>query len=218
MHVLILDCDFDRNRKTNGARLINGILESCGADARIYRAFGPGMPSVDSLMDYDRIIITGSMASAYEKRNWILRLVRTIRAIDRMGIGTLGVCFGYQAIAFALGGRVKKGCGEQGFKKVGITKDGMADPLFGGLPKKFIVYQSHGDYVKSLPKKGVELARNGSCIQAYKVRNMYGVQFHPEISKEIAELMYKRDRKPITFGALPNHYALPVKLIKNFVA
>lgn len=217
MRVLILDCDFDRNVKTNGARLIKGILEPCGADTRIYRAFGPSMPSKDSLMDYDRVIITGSMASAYEKRNWVLRLAGTIRAIDRIGTRTLGICFGHQAIAFALGGTVEKGCGEQGFEMVGIAKEGRADILFGGLPKEFIAYQSHGDYVKSLPKSGVLLAKSRSCIQAYRIRKMYGVQFHPEISKEVAAIMYGRDDKPITFGALPGSYALPARIIENFV-
>jgi GMP synthase (glutamine-hydrolysing) len=214
--LLILDCDFDRSRETNGSWLLKRIADSCGASTRIYRAFGPHM--LKGFEGYDRVIITGSNASVYEHRNWIARLAGAIRDIDMAGIRTLGICFGHQAVASALGGVVEKGCGEQGFKSIRMTKEGINDPLFGGLSNDFIAYQSHNDYVKSLPRGSVVLASNSSCVQSFRLRNIYGVQFHPEISRDVAERMYRRDNKPILFEGVPDHYRLPEKLVRSFIS
>lgn len=104
----------------------------------------------------------------------------------------LGVCGGHQQIALCYGAavglmkRVTPGEGyegalrERGFREV--EADG--DPLFGGLPPRVTVWQSHCDEVKELPR-GFELtASNETCrIQAMRhtSRPLFGVQFHPEL-------------------------------------
>jgi GMP synthase (glutamine-hydrolysing) len=99
----------------------------------------------------------------------------------RLGIPTLGICYGLQLISQCLGGRVTPGS-QREFGKAFINVV-EADALFTGLPDKFQVWMSHGDRVDSLPKGFRVLARSGEIVSAAADddRRMWGVQFHPEV-------------------------------------
>ncbi|MCA9449731.1 MAG: type 1 glutamine amidotransferase, partial [Candidatus Omnitrophica bacterium] len=137
------------------------------------------------LDDYDGLIITGSPSSAYDPDEWISRLSDLILdAVDRK-LPTLGVCFGHQLIAQALGGKVepnKKGW-EIGDPEVKLTPEGREDPLFEGIPDSFRAIQSHKDIVTEMPAGSRLLASNDLCpIQAFGLGDyLRAVQFHPEM-------------------------------------
>ena len=109
---------------------------------------------------------------------------------------------------------------EDGFREIELTNSGENNFLFRGMPKNILVYESHGDILKRFPI-GVEvLAMRGGSIEAYSVENFCGVQFHPEITWEIAKKMAERDENNIDeiMNNLGKSYDFPNKIISNFIS
>lgn len=134
------------------------------------------------------VYLSGSSASVYDDAPWITRLSEQVKRWRDAGIPILGVCFGHQIIAHALGGAVEKNPGgwEVGVHEVELTAEGAADPLFEGLPSRFPVMQSHQDVVVELPEGATRLAGNPlSRHQAFSLGDrIRTVQFHPEYTPE----------------------------------
>jgi GMP synthase (glutamine-hydrolysing) len=103
------------------------------------------------------------------------------------GIPTLGVCYGHQIIARALGGDPcvrKSPTPEFGWVEIEQTAE---NPILKGLPKRFHSFQAHFEEVCRLPKGFIATARSSRCeTQAYRVEGkpVFGVQFHPERNAE----------------------------------
>lgn len=99
-----------------------------------------------------------------------------------LGIPILGICYGMQLTAHALGGSVRPGVKrEYGKATMRITKD---SPLFKGLSPDLQVWMSHGDKVEAMPKGFEAVAESDNCPFAAMQdasRKIYGVQFHPEV-------------------------------------
>jgi GMP synthase (glutamine-hydrolysing) len=134
------------------------------------------------------VYLSGSSASAYETDEWIGRLSGAIQRWAEREIPMLGVCFGHQIVAGALGGKVvrnPKGW-EVGVQDVDLTEEGMLDPLFRGFPRRFPVMQSHQDVVTKLPAGARVLAGNEmSAYQSFALGDrIRTVQFHPEYTPE----------------------------------
>src|SRR5438046_1362406 len=91
------------------------------------------------------IIFSGGPASVLEKNS-----PRPDKAIFDLGIPILGICYGQQVMAEVLGGKVLKGKHRE-FGRENLTV-GQAKNIFTGLSKKQMVWFSHGDQVKKLPK------------------------------------------------------------------
>jgi GMP synthase (glutamine-hydrolysing) len=146
---------------------------------------------------YDGIIVGGSPHGVYEGEPWMKRLADwALAAADAKPV--LGVCFGHQLLGWALGGTVEKNAKgrERGTCFVDLTDDGAADPLFRDLPRRFEVQQTHGDHLTSPPTTAgtVRLAGNDHTPwQSFRCRNITGVQFHPEIDRELLAKLVKRE-------------------------
>jgi GMP synthase (glutamine-hydrolysing) len=100
----------------------------------------------------------------------------------------LGVCFGAQLLAVALGGRlVKDGRQEVGMGVVALTAAGRADPVLGSDTEALEVLHWHR-HSYTLPPGAVRLATSHRCAeQAFRFAdNVYGLQFHVEINRELA--------------------------------
>ncbi|UWG49010.1 GMP synthase - Glutamine amidotransferase domain [Halanaeroarchaeum sp. HSR-CO] len=141
----------------------------------------------------DGVVVTGSQASVYWDEPWIDETVDWVReAVDR-GLPTLGVCFGHQLVARALGGEVSDmGEYELGYRE--IRHDG--DPLFDGLDERFTAFTTHSDTVESLPPGASVVAENDFGVQAFRTDLAVGVQFHPEYDRSTAERVTKRKDLP----------------------
>ncbi|AFK17951.2 type 1 glutamine amidotransferase [Haloferax mediterranei ATCC 33500] len=138
--------------------------------------------------DYDGIVITGSSSSAYWDDEWIQNLVSWVAEADERGLPILGVCFGHQVVAAALGGTVEDMDDyELGYSDVERTTNDDADDLLAGISGQFTVFTSHGDYVSELPPGAELLAENGFGVHAFRRDHAFGVQFHPEYDTETAE-------------------------------
>lgn len=136
--------------------------------------------------DADAFVITGSSSSVTERAPWMLRAEALVRCIEQARVPLLGICFGHQMIAQALGGDVKKNPRgrETGTVRVERLLD---DPLFAGLPRSFDVNTTHVDAVAELPPHAEVLATTSlDPVAAFRVGDrVRAVQFHPEFDADV---------------------------------
>ena len=134
-------------------------------------------------------IITGSHAMVTDELAWSLRVEAYVRRVAKSDCALLGICYGHQLIAKALGGRSgynPKGK-EIGTKQIKKLKSGYKDPLLRGIPAEFWAHETHSQTVLKVPKGSKVLAKSaGDSHQAVRYReNIWGVQFHPEFDAQI---------------------------------
>jgi GMP synthase (glutamine-hydrolysing) len=125
--------------------------------------------------DEDLLVVLGSPSGAWEQLPWITRQRAILRERIEAGQPVIGICFGAQIIASAIGGVAKpysrRICGW-------LENDEVAAPLWRGPWLRW-----HGDHL--VPPAGAEiLARGQGTVQAFQYRRTVGVQFHPEVSED----------------------------------
>lgn len=161
------------------------MLGGHGFTFATYRVLDNQFPA--SVQDCDGWLITGSRHGAYEDHAWIPPLEDFIRAAYAAHVPMVGVCFGHQIIAQAMGGKVEK------FSKGWSA--GATDYDFGG--KKVRLNAWHQDQVTRKPDSAIVTARNDFCENAallYDDRT-FTVQAHPEFGPDfIHGLIEKRGR------------------------
>lgn len=138
---------------------------------------------------FDAIIAMGGPMSVNDEveHPWLVAEKRLIREAVGAAVPFWGACLGVQLLASSLGARVYPGPEpEVGIMDVTLTDAGRADPVFAGLPSVIATLQWHGDTF-DLPEGATLLA--GSPLyanQAFRFGRAYGVQFHLEVSHEMA--------------------------------
>jgi GMP synthase (glutamine-hydrolysing) len=99
-----------------------------------------------------------------------------------LGVPVLGICYGMQWLAHALGGKVEAAeRREYGRAQLDIERDSK---LFAGVPAQLSVWNSHGDHVVGLPAGFHVTARTHNAVAAVEnlTSRLYGVEFHPEVN------------------------------------
>jgi GMP synthase (glutamine-hydrolysing) len=175
--------------------------------------------------DFDAVVVTGSRSSVYWDDDWIAPLVDYVADAHEAGVPVLGVCFGHQVLAEALGGTVEDmGAFELGYREVDRTGD---DPVFAGVPETFTTFTTHGDAVTELPPGATLLAENDYGVHAFRVGDSVGVQFHPEYDNETAERIAREKdvdearREDVLAGITPEAYDAACetkRLFENFTS
>jgi GMP synthase (glutamine-hydrolysing) len=140
--------------------------------------------------DFDAIVAMGGPMSVNDDADlpWLTDEKRAIGDAVRAGVPYFGACLGVQLLAASLGARVFPGPEpEVGVLPVTLTAEGVADPIFAGLPQTFPTLQWHGDTF-DLPDGATLLASSRACPnQAFRFgRLAYGVQFHVEVLPAMA--------------------------------
>jgi GMP synthase (glutamine-hydrolysing) len=123
------------------------------------------------------VVLSGGPSSVYEENAPVIP-ADFFHLFDKP---ILGICYGAQLMAQALGGKVGQAPeGEYGRTALAVKK---ADPLFVGTPREQDVWMSHGDQVLELPPSFEVCASTKHCSLAafQKEPNLFAVQFHPEV-------------------------------------
>jgi len=152
-----------------------------------------------SPLDCDAYIITGSPRGVYDPDPWIEALVQFIQDSYQNGSKLVGICFGHQILAHALGGRAgisEKGRGF-GLKRFEIIqyKSWMDE-----RPDHCSLYFVHQDQVVELPREAELLGGNSFCpIALYEIENsVLGIQGHPEFSVTVMHDLLPMARKELS--------------------
>ncbi|MBD2328327.1 glutamine amidotransferase [Alkalinema sp. FACHB-956] len=148
----------------------------------------------EELPEYHQIngvAITGSHAMVTEHRDWSEYTAEWLQIVAEKQIPTIGICYGHQLLAYALGGKVDfnpKGR-EVGTIAVTLQPAAQTDPLFRGLPDTIAVQLSHRQAVLELPEQVEWLASSAMAEnQAFRYGEVvWGTQFHPEFDRHITQ-------------------------------
>lgn len=144
-----------------------------------------GEPLPDAA-DFAGVLVTGSGAMVTERAEWSERSADWLREAAQAGHALLGICYGHQLLAHALGGQVDYNPRGREMGTVPVMADLAAahDPLFAGLGASFAAHTTHLQTVMAPPPQAQVLARSerDDC-QAFRWGEAtWGLQFHPEFS------------------------------------
>ena len=154
---------------------------------------GEPLPSVAS---FGGIIITGSHAMVTEKKSWSEKTAEWVKRAVDAEMPLLGICYGHQLLAHAMGGVVgdnPKGK-EFGTVSIRLNRDGRQDRLFDETPETFAAQACHSQSVLQLPAGATLLASSEmDPHHAFVVgRRAWGIQFHPEFNGRMLRLYILR--------------------------
>ncbi len=171
-------------------------------------------------------IVTGSASSVTERAPWMLRAEAWLREAVAADTPVLGICFGHQILAQALGGHVIKNPRGREIGTVDLKLEGSAahDALFTSS-RSMRANATHVDTVAELPKGAERLATTSlDDNAAFRVRRAWGLQFHPEIDGELMRGYLAARREIILAEGLPHEEMMAraedapdaVKLMRTF--
>ena len=150
-------------------------------------------PSDSDVDTVDGFIITGSKSSAYADKEWIRNLERLVQELHAKRKKMVGICFGHQVIARALGGTVEKsdkgwGVGVNVYNVSELPAQGD-DEVRGGGSGVLKLVASHQDQVTVLPPGARTVVSNDHCENAGFIigDHVLTLQGHPEFSAEYSE-------------------------------
>jgi GMP synthase (glutamine-hydrolysing) len=147
-------------------------------------------PMPNELQQSDMVLLGGSgHYSAAGEGDWLERALDALRMIHQRAKPTFASCWGFQAMARALGGRCVNDpdFAELGTVDLCLSAAGRTDLVFGGLPVKFCGLAGHEDHVVELPPDAELLAsteRVRNQAFRFKDKPIYCTQFHPELDRE----------------------------------
>lgn len=161
------------------------------------------------LSGFDAVILSGSsdlfFDGGYEEEHegrvltsqFVERAKPFAQYLIEKNVPTLGICFGHQLLGYVAGASVRHSHfeGKTGTHIVEITTDGASDPLMQGLPRQFAAHYGHKDVLFDLPSGATILACNPERCRYSALRysdRIYGVQFHPEFSRDEIGLLVRK--------------------------
>ena len=185
MKIGLLECDHVADKFLHISGTYPEMFASLLPDVefQIYDACNGEFP--ESIDECDAYTTTGSRYSVYDKFDWILQLKDFIFQLHQKEKKFVGVCFGHQMIAEALGGKVLKS--EKGWN-VGlhsfeiIAKESWMNPFQQNI--NFLMMCQ--DQVIKMPANSKIVAQSDNCsVGMFTVgENMLGIQAHPEFTNE----------------------------------
>lgn len=147
------------------------------------------------------LVITGSHEMITDHPPWSERIAGWLPEIVARGIPVLGICYGHQLLAHALGGEVANNPNglEFGTVEIRTTAAAAGDRLFSGCPDRFKAHVTHTQSVIKLPPEAALLAASSrDPHQAFSVGTCaWGLQFHPEFDVDITTAYIRRVKRPL---------------------
>ncbi len=181
------------NDPTAPAGLLGEVFAESGFDISTFDVVAPDRPddplvnvSFPDPLDYDMIVPLGARWAVYDERvPWIADESTMVRRALDAGAGVLGVCFGGQLLASALGGTVARSP-EPEIGWCEVRSDNLA------LVPPGPWFQWHFDRLTT-PPGAVEVARNARATQAFVQGRAMGLQFHPEVDAALVDYWIDED-------------------------
>lgn len=198
-------------------------LRESGLPHRLLRLY-EGEPLPDSGQAGALIVFGGYMGVHDEADYPFLKPLKGyLREAVEAEVPVLGICLGGQLLAEVLGGRVTTGFrGEKGLRPLELAPDAGRDPLFDGFPTIFEAFEWHNDSF-DLPPEAIPLAYSAVCPgQAFRCRNAWGLQFHPEVDHRIVSAWSAKVDPAGGYAAAfaageGEHRAMAIRLLENFL-
>ena len=200
---------------TTAGELYTQMLKNCtpGGKAEVDIVFpadpDAALPRGKDIAQYDGIAWTGSSLTVFEPGPTVTPQIEFARAAFEAGVPSFGSCWAAQIAVVAAGGSCARNPkGREMFiaRKVGLTGDGRAHPLYRGKKGVFDAWISHDDEITHLPSGAQILASNDftrvqSVSVTYKGGDFWGLQYHPEYDlHEMARLVHCRREKLTGIG------------------
>lgn len=169
--------------------MFQSLFDSARADSLVLRSYDARENRYpDALDECDGYLITGSRYCAFSEMPWIQRLLEFVRTLDQHQKKLIGICFGHQCIALALGGSVVNA--PQGWG-MGVHEYELLIPgVLAEVSQSTVRLRcSHEDQVDRLPTRATRLLTSEFCENAGMVvgEHFISLQAHPEFSKEFTE-------------------------------
>ncbi|GAE84990.1 glutamine amidotransferase-related protein [Bacteroides reticulotermitis] len=193
MKINLLVCDWFEGTLpeflTSFPELFYNLFDSVSATPSTYQLYDVQKGELpDKLETNELYLISGSRAGAYEQDGWIDNLRHFIRRAHRLQIKMVGICFGHQLIAQALGGKVElspKGWGA-GIRSSKVVLPRAETYFTGGEMRLFY---NHNDQVVQLPAEAERIATSDFCENEGFVvgRHILCFQGHPEYTAAFAQ-------------------------------
>jgi GMP synthase (glutamine-hydrolysing) len=149
-------------------------------ECKVYSEIYPFNTSIEKIKSFNPkgIILSGGPSSVYDKDAPIPNI-----KIFELGIPLLGICYGMQLMAHLFGGKVDRAVKRE-YGKAELTVDSRMK-IFEGIPKKTIVWMSHGDRIARRPNTFTTIAHTANspvAAMANERKGFYALQFHPEVA------------------------------------
>lgn len=199
------------NQEDTGPGVFGDVLAERGAEVVEWRSDHGG--AAPSLRGVDSVVVLGGAAHPHQVDEfpWLKRVKRLVREVLDFDVPTLGVCLGAELVAEALGAEmVRLPEPEIGWFEIAASPGADSDPVFGALPASFTAFQWHS-YGVTCPLRAFELAPGHGGPNAFRAREAWGIQFHPEVTAGIVGAWldgYESDRDAVAAGFDP----APVRL------
>ena len=148
-----------------------------------------GVPSEPELGEADVVLLGGSGDYSVAKGGpWLPAALEAMRQLHETSKPTFASCWGFQAMARAMGGEVvtDRSQAEVGTHWLKLTPEGKKDPVFGPLGDRFQVLIGHEDIVTKLPEGATLLASSATVENeafCFADKPIYCAQFHPELDR-----------------------------------
>ena len=169
MRVLVIE-----NHPTAPVGLFGQYLRDVHA-AELHQVSPASLPG--STAGFDLVVSLGSPDAAYDPYPWVAQQQALLRQAVADGQRVIGICFGAQMLAAAMGGQVAP----MGRRRAGwMENEDSSDPVWRGPWLRW-----HGDHLTAPPGAEV-LARSDDTVQVFRIGSAVGVQFHPEADAVIA--------------------------------
>lgn len=170
---------------------------SADAVFKTYAVIDDAFPA--SVTEQDAWLITGSAFGVYDDAPWIPRLVAFLQDAAKAECTLIGICFGHQILAQALGGVARKYEGGWGVGAHTYTLQSTPEWMPDTTPDLFDSYVSHQDQVTTLPEGASLLASSVFCQNAmYQIGDrVLAMQSHPEMPSAYVRDLYDFRRERI---------------------